>query len=88
LLLPSERLEGVFRLQARLAELLRQKDLHPASYWRFNPHMTLRRGHAEGDTLAVDAVSWTAQEIVLLDSHIGLTHYEEIGRWRLEGNSQ
>lgn len=88
LLLPNERLDGVFGLQARLAELLELKDLHASSDWKFNPHMTLRRGAAQGDTLAVDPVSWTAQEIVLLDSHIGLTHYEEIARWRLEGKSQ
>ena len=88
LLLPNERLDGVFGLQARLAELLERKDLHASSDWKFNPHMTLRRGAAQGDTLAVDPVSWTAQEIVLLDSHIGLTHYEEIARWRLEGKSQ
>lgn len=88
LLLPNERLEGVFGLQARLAELLGRKDLNAASYWQFTPHMTLRRGASGGDTLAVDPVSWTAQEIVLLDSHIGLTHYEEIARWRLKGKSQ
>lgn len=88
LLLPNERLDGVWRLQARLAELLRRQDLLPASYWRFNPHMTLRRAKAKGETLAIDAVSWTAEEIVLLDSHIGLTHYEEIKRWPLEGKSQ
>lgn len=88
LLLPNERLDGIWQLHARLAGLLVQQDLHPASYWRFNPHMTLRRGKAEGGTLAIDAVSWTAEEIVLLDSHIGLTHYEEIARWPLEGKSQ
>jgi 2'-5' RNA ligase len=83
LLLPNEKLDGVVMLQAQLARLLQQHDFHPASYWRFNPHMTLRRGKAIGETLAIDALSWTAEEIVLLDSHIGLTHYEEIGRWRL-----
>jgi RNA 2',3'-cyclic 3'-phosphodiesterase len=88
LLLPNEKLEGVWRLKVRLAELLAAHDLNPASYWKFNPHMTLRRGKATGDTLAIDAVSWTAQEIVLLDSHIGLTHYEEIARWPLERKSQ
>ncbi len=87
LLVPNERLEGVFALQARLAGLLGRKNLHAASGWTFSPHMTLRRGASEGDTLAVDPVSWTAQDIVLLDSHIGLTHYEEIARWRLEGKS-
>lgn len=78
----------MFGLQARLAELLGRKDLNATSYWQFTPQMTLRRGASGGDTLAVDPVSWTAQEIVLLDSHIGLTHYEEIARWRLKGKSQ
>jgi RNA 2',3'-cyclic 3'-phosphodiesterase len=88
LLLPNEKLKGVWRLRAQLAGLLAAHNLHPASYWKFNPHMTLRRGKANGDTLAIDAVSWAAQEIVLLDSHIGLTHYEEIARWPLKGKSQ
>jgi 2'-5' RNA ligase len=88
LLVPNDRLEGVFGLQARLAGLLGRKNLHASSGWTFSPHMTLRRGASEGNTLAVDPVSWTAQDIVLLDSHIGLTHYEEITRWRLEGKSQ
>lgn len=88
LLLPNEKLDGVFSLQDRLAALLRAHDLHPADYWQFKPHMTLRRGMAEGETLAIDPLSWTATEIVLLDSHMGLTHYEEIARWPLEGKSQ
>lgn len=88
LLLPNERLEGVFRLQARLAELLAMHGLQPASGWKFNPHMTLRRGKSEGKKLVIDPVSWTAQKIVLLDSYIGLTHYEEITSWRLQGKSQ
>ncbi len=83
LLLPSDKLNGVLRLQRSLAVLLRTADMHAASYWRFNPHMTLRRGKAVGETLAIDAVSWTAHEIVLLDSLIGLTQYNEIGRWPL-----
>jgi 2'-5' RNA ligase len=88
LLVPNERLEGVFGLQARLAGLLGRKDLHAASYRRFNPHMTLQRGRSDGEKQVIDPESWTAQQIVLLDSHIGLTHYEEIARWRLEGKSQ
>ena len=86
LLLPSDKLDGVLRLQRSLAMLLRTSDMHAASCWRFNPHMTLRRGKAVGETLAIDAVSWTAHEIVLLDSLIGLTQYNEIGRWPLTKN--
>ncbi len=88
LLLPDGQLKGLLHLQARLSELMQAQDLYPASYWKFNPHMTLRRGAAEGGRRAIYPVSWTAQEMVLLDSHIGLTHYEEIARWPLEGTSQ
>ncbi len=83
LLLPNEKLDGVLRLQSRLAMLLGAADLHPKNNWRFNPHMTLRRGKVVGATQAIDAVSWTANEIVLLDSLIGLTQYDVIGRWPL-----
>jgi 2'-5' RNA ligase len=83
LLLPSDILVGVLRLQERLSTLLGAVDLHPASYWRFNPHMTLRRGKAVGETMAIDAVSWTAHEIVLLNSLIGLTQHEVVARWPL-----
>lgn len=87
LLLPNDQLEGVFRLQARLAGLLHEPGLRLRPEWHFKPHMTLRRGQASGETLAIDPLSWTAKEIVLLDSHIGLTHHEEIASWPLEGKS-
>lgn len=83
LLLPNGKLDSLLQLQSQLATLLRNANLHPASYWRFRPHMTLRLRGAISETLAIDAVSWTATDIVLLDSQIGLTQYDVIGRWPL-----
>lgn len=62
------------------APLLGAIDLYPANYWRFHPHLALSRGSAVGETVAIDPVSWTANEIVLLDSLIGLTQYNVVGR--------
>ena len=47
------------------------------------PHMTLSyRGKRLAET-AIDAVRWQANELVLIDSHVGDHVHEVIGRWPL-----
>lgn len=50
---------------------------------KFSPHLTLlydRRHLAEE---AVKPLKWIAQEMVLIQSKIGLTEYHRLGQWRL-----
>ncbi len=45
--------------------------------------MTLGYRSGEPFSERVAPVSWTADEIVLIDSHVGRTRHEVLGRWRL-----
>ena len=51
--------------------------------YRFSPHLTLGYRIGEPFSERVAPVSWTADEIVLIDSHVGRTRHEVLGRWRL-----
>lgn len=82
LLLPSEPLRGFVVFQARLDHELRAKGLFPDPRWRFNPHLTLLYGQHEID-VPVDAISWTAQEILLIDSVVGERRHDIVARWPL-----
>jgi RNA 2',3'-cyclic 3'-phosphodiesterase len=49
----------------------------------FTPHMTLSYS---GRTMAehpIEPVRWTAREFVLINSHVGETYHEVVGRWPL-----
>jgi RNA 2',3'-cyclic 3'-phosphodiesterase len=49
----------------------------------FRPHVTLGYGPAwEGQAL-IEPICWLAQEIVLVDSHVGKTLHRHIARWTL-----
>lgn len=71
LLAPSERLHGLRRLQAGLAALLAAHDIAPAPWWRFSAHVTLLYDHGYAGQCPIDPVSWTADEIVLVESRVG-----------------
>lgn len=48
------------------------------------PHLTLfYDAHHRLEKTPVEPVSWTANEFVLLISHVGQSRYEELGRWPL-----
>jgi 2'-5' RNA ligase len=32
---------------------------------------------------AIEPIRWTAREFLLIDSHVGKTYHEVVGRWRL-----
>jgi 2'-5' RNA ligase len=50
----------------------------------FTPHMTLSyKGHNMAEHL-IEPFRWTAREFVLINSHVGKTHHEHVGRWPLQ----
>lgn len=83
LLLPSEPLQGFVAFHARLDRALREQGLAPRGQWRFAPHLTLLHGRHDIDE-PIDAVSWTASELVLIDSIVGQRRHDVISRWALE----
>jgi RNA 2',3'-cyclic 3'-phosphodiesterase len=85
LLAPSESLRGLKRLQAELGVALAENDVSPAPWWRFSPHVTLLYDHSYSGHCPIDPVSWTAEEVVLIESLVGQSKHVERARWPLGG---
>jgi 2'-5' RNA ligase len=51
----------------------------------FNPHVTLLYDERSIQEEPVPPITWTVNEIVLIHSIVGATHYDPRGRWRLRG---
>lgn len=83
LLLGTDRMEGMFGLRDRLVALLEPQGIVQFPHYRFNPHMTLMRGKVEKSQIAVDPISWDAQEIALVHSFVGQSRYEIMATWPL-----
>lgn len=49
----------------------------------FTPHMTLAYQGRPVAEHPIEPVRWTAREFVLINSHVGETHHEIMGRWPL-----
>lgn len=85
LLAPTEKLRGLCRLQAELAAALAQNEISPAPWWRFSPHVTLLYDHNYAGRCPVDPVSWTAEEVVLVESLVGQSKHLVRAAWPLGG---
>ena len=48
----------------------------------FNPHVTMAYGERVPE-LSVDPISWTVDEVVLIDSLVGQSKHVALGRWSL-----
>jgi 2'-5' RNA ligase len=49
----------------------------------FTPHMTLSyKGNVAAEH-PIEPIRWTAREFVLINSHVGKTYHEHVGRWPL-----
>lgn len=83
LLAPSELLRGLKRLQGELAAALAENDVSPAPWWRFSPHVTLLYDHAYSGHCPIDPISWTADELVLIESLVGHSKHVVRAAWPL-----
>ncbi len=83
LLLGTERMEGVFGLRDKLVALLEPQGIAQWPKYSFNPHMTLMHGKMEKSKVAIDPISWDAQEIALVHSFVGQSKYEIMATWPL-----
>ena len=74
---------GISALKAfrqRLGEALADAGLKPAR--SFTPHMTLAYARRKLERHALEApVRWSAGSLVLIDSHLGKSVHEVLGRW-------
>jgi 2'-5' RNA ligase len=80
---PSERIATLCEFQASLAAALARAGIATRRDARFSPHLTLIYRSRPDFTAAVDAVSWTATEFLLIESLVGWTEHKVRGRWTL-----
>lgn len=69
-------------LQLQLQKALARSGIR-RDCWRFSAHMTLLYRHGIGFSSAIAPISWWAEELVLVHSHVGLTRHDIVGRWPL-----
>jgi 2'-5' RNA ligase len=82
-LVSSEPLRGARHAQRRLAESLARGGIGRVRRWRFSPHMTLHHDPRAGAEPWIEAISWLACELVLIESIVGQHRHFERGRWPL-----
>ena len=83
-LLPSEPLGVLRMLRERLGFALIRAGVDVRLDHRFSPHVTLLYGGQPMPEKEIEPITWVVDEFVLIDSHIGLTHHETVGRWPLK----
>jgi 2'-5' RNA ligase len=87
LLRPSERIEALFDLQARLAAAMARIDRLRGHAYRFSPHITLVHRRGESFEWEIEPISWRAEELLLVHSKVGLTEHVVLDRWALASTS-
>lgn len=80
---PSEPIPKLERFQRRLAAALASVGVVTRRTTRFSPHLTLAHRSRPGFVTAVDGVSWTVEDFVLIEGLVGWTEHVVHGRWRL-----
>jgi RNA 2',3'-cyclic 3'-phosphodiesterase len=83
LLLASEPLRGAQALFEKLLLVLACAGIGPASWWPFQPHVTLRHTRQGGDIHPIDMLSWDNDQLFLIHSLVGLTRHRVCHQWSL-----
>ena len=81
---PRRRNPGFEALRDRIAAARDLAGVPARQDYRFGAHMTL--GYRQGAPFkqGIVPVGWTAQEFVLVHSHVGRTRHDVLARWSLE----
>ena len=83
-MLGDEGVGGLMAFQAALGEALQHAAV-PVPRGHFKPHITLLYDRGGFAPKAVEPITWTVREFVLIHSWLGKTRYDELGRWALKG---
>jgi len=83
LLVPSEPVRGLRDFQACLAGRLQRSGIGHAPWWRFSPHVSLLYDHGYCGQCPIDAISWSADELVLVESLVGRSTHIGHAVWPL-----
>jgi len=70
-------------LQGRIAEAMTREGVPMRADWSFGPHVTLLYRDGEPVWRAVDNLGWPVRDFVLIESLVGLTRHNVLGRWPL-----
>ena len=84
LLNPSEAVLGLQSCRRTLAAALLEEGVQPMKGKRFSPHVTLFYDDRPDLAEAVDPISWTAEEIVLVHSLVGRSEHRTLARQPLQ----
>jgi len=80
---PHDKLWRLLLLQRQLERALALSGIRRRVGWRFSPHLTLLYRQGPPLFCPVPPITWWADELVLVHSHVGLTRHEILGRWPL-----
>lgn len=75
-------------LQAEIARAMAEQGAAMRPDWRFNPHLTLVYRDGENVSQPTEDFGWAVQEFVLIESLVGLTRHDILGRWPLRAPSE
>jgi RNA 2',3'-cyclic 3'-phosphodiesterase len=85
-LAPGESLDALRMFREKLGFTLMRDGVDLKLVGRFSPHVTVAYDPAQHFNEELpESVIWTADEFVLVDSHVGETRHDIVGRWRLGG---
>jgi 2'-5' RNA ligase len=82
-LVASERIAALASAQRLLRDALVRQGLALPPRGRFSPHVTLHYDPGPGGAAWIDAISWRATELVLIESVVGRHRHLLRGRWPL-----
>ena len=82
-LVASERIHALRSAHLRLRDELALQGLALPRRMRFSPHVTLHYDPGPGGATWIDAISWRATELVLIESIVGRHVHKIRGRWPL-----
>ncbi|WP_375394168.1 2'-5' RNA ligase family protein [uncultured Sphingomonas sp.] len=81
---PGRRNPGVEALRQRITAARERVGVVPRRDYRFGTHMTLGYRQGAPFTQGIAPLGWTAQEFVLIHSHVGRTRHDVLARWPLK----
>jgi len=84
----SKALPELLALQQSLRMALRKAGLDNWTQPAFTPHVTLLYDSQRVPEQAIEPVTWTVREFVLMRSLLGMSRYETLGRWPLRDQAE
>jgi len=80
---PARNIPPMRALHSAIAHAMAAQGVPMRADWTFNPHVTLAYRDGEPITRPVEGFAWSVREFVLIESLVGLTRHQVLGRWAL-----